>query len=137
MNTSVRSQAILEIDEEVDDLRLDRHVERRDGFVGEDDSGLDGQCSRQADALALAAGELVRVAVGGFGRKSDEAEQLVHPRGDVVAADRAAARPAGVHQRLGDQPAHAESRIEARVRVLEDELDAPPVLHELGARAGR
>ena len=109
-------EAILEVDEQVDDLRLDRHVERRDRLVGEDDVRLDGQRPGQTDALALAAGELVRVAVGGVGGKSDEAEQLVHPGGDVVAVDRAAARPAGVHQRLGDQPAHAESRVEAGVR---------------------
>ena len=124
-------EAILEVDEEVDDLRLDRHVERRDRLVGEDDGRLDGQRPGQADALALAAGELVRIAVGGVGGKPDEAEQLVYPSGDVVAVGRAAARPAGVDERLGDQPAHAESRIETGVRVLEDELDASPVVHQI------
>ena len=65
-------ESILEVDEQVDDLRLDRHVQRRDRLVGEDHVGLDGQRPGEADALALATGELVGVAVGRVRRESDE-----------------------------------------------------------------
>ena len=52
----------LEIFEEVDDLGLDRDVERGDGLVGDDQFGRDGEGPGDPDALALAAGELVGVA---------------------------------------------------------------------------
>ena len=48
--------------EQVDDLGLDRHVERADRLVGDDQVGLQRERTRDADALALAARELVRVA---------------------------------------------------------------------------
>ena len=45
--------------EQVDHLRLDRHVERGDRLVGHEQLGVQGQGPGDADALALAAGELV------------------------------------------------------------------------------
>ena len=53
----------LQVLHQVDDLGPDRHVEGRDRLVGDDEVGLDRQGAGDADALALAAGELVRVAV--------------------------------------------------------------------------
>ncbi len=40
-------------DQQVDDLRLDRDVERRDRLVADDDIGLHRQCAGNGDALAL------------------------------------------------------------------------------------
>src|SRR6516225_6093748 len=54
----------LQIHEEVEDLRANRHVEGRNGFVGDDQVGIGGEGPRDRDALALAAGELMRVAFG-------------------------------------------------------------------------
>ena len=56
-------EPLLQILEKVDDLGLDRHVERGDRFVADDELGLEGEGAGDADALALAAGELVRVSV--------------------------------------------------------------------------
>jgi hypothetical protein len=47
----------------LDDLRLDRHVERRRRLVGDDELRLRGERERDDDALAHAARELVRVVV--------------------------------------------------------------------------
>ena len=58
-----QAEAVLQILEQVDDLRLDRHVERRDRLVADDELRLAGERPGDADALALAAGELVRIAV--------------------------------------------------------------------------
>jgi hypothetical protein len=55
-------QALAQRLEQVDDLRLDRDVERRDRLVADDEVGLDRERAGDADALALAAAELVRVA---------------------------------------------------------------------------
>ena len=48
--------------EQVDDLRLDRHVERGDRLVADEQVGLHGERAGDGDALALAARELVRIA---------------------------------------------------------------------------
>ena len=71
-----QSELLLQILEQVDDLRLNRDVERRDRLVADDEFRIDRQRARDADALPLAAGELVRVAVGVVGLQSDELEQL-------------------------------------------------------------
>ena len=49
--------------EQVDDLGLDRHVEGADRLVGDDEVRVQGERPGDADPLALAARELVRVAV--------------------------------------------------------------------------
>ena len=52
----------LQVQHQVDDLRLDRDVERGDRLVGDDQLRPDGERAGDADALALAAGEFVREA---------------------------------------------------------------------------
>ena len=64
--------------QQVEDLRLDRDVERRDRLVGDDQLRLQRQRARDADALALAARELVRVAVVVLGVQADGVHQLLH-----------------------------------------------------------
>ena len=56
-------QLLPQLLEQVDDLGLDRDVERRDRLVADDEVRRRGERPGDADALALAAGELVRVAV--------------------------------------------------------------------------
>ena len=63
--------------QQVDDLRLDRHVERRDRLVGHDQLRVERERAGDADALPLAAGELVRVAVVVLGVEADDLEQLL------------------------------------------------------------
>src|SRR3954471_2454921 len=50
-------ELLLQVLEQVEDLRLDRDVERRDGLVAHDQLRIQGECARDADALALPAGE--------------------------------------------------------------------------------
>ena len=52
----------LELLQQVQDLGLDRHVQGRHGLVTDDEVGLEDQRPGDADALALAAGEFVRIA---------------------------------------------------------------------------
>ena len=58
-----QAELLLQVFEQVDDLGLDRDVERRDRLVGDDEIGVGRERAGDADALPLAAGELVRVAV--------------------------------------------------------------------------
>ena len=55
-------QPLLQIHQQVDDLRLDRDVQRRDRLVGDDERRVERQRAREADALTLSAAELVRIA---------------------------------------------------------------------------
>ena len=56
-------EALLEGAEQVDDLSLNRNVEGGDGLVADDEGRVYGKGSGNADPLALAAAELVGVAV--------------------------------------------------------------------------
>ena len=70
------AQAPLQVLQQVDHLRLDRDVERRHRLVADDQLRLHRQRARDADALALAAGELVRVALRVLGREADQTQQF-------------------------------------------------------------
>ena len=96
MNTYVRLNSLLKIFEQVDDLRLDRDVERRHRLVADDQLGLQGERARDR---RCAGADRPRTRAGSGCRCSGEADarqQLLHrgarrsSRGDAV--DRAAAR---------------------------------------------
>ena len=62
MNSSDEAHLRAQLAQQVDDRRLHRHVERRRDLVAHHQVGLGRQRPRDRHALALAAGELVRVA---------------------------------------------------------------------------
>ena len=64
MKRYVRPSWSWRLHHQVQHLRLDRHVERRDGLVGDDELRLDGERAGDPDPLPLPAAELVRLAVG-------------------------------------------------------------------------
>ena len=72
-----QAELALQVAQQVQDLRLDRHVERGDRLVGDDHLRLQGERAGDADALPLAAGELVRVAVVVLGVQADGVHQLL------------------------------------------------------------
>ena len=65
--------------QQVDDLRLDRDVERRHRLVADDEIGIERQRPGDADALTLAAAHLVRVAVRHFRVEAADREQFSDP----------------------------------------------------------
>src|SRR5215510_3729680 len=73
------AELALQLVEQIDDLRLDRDVERRDRLVAHDQVGLRRERAGNADALALAAGKFVRPSTGGVARQP----YLVEQRGDA------------------------------------------------------
>ena len=84
-----QSVAGLEVLHQVEDLGLDGDVEGRDGLVGHDQLGIEGEGPGQADALALAAGELVGVAVD----RGAAQPHLVEQRADLLLLVGAGRRP--------------------------------------------
>ena len=76
MNRNESPRRLAQPFQEAQDLRLHRDVERRDRLVGDEQLGVEHQRARDADALALAAGEFVRIAVECIARQADLGEQL-------------------------------------------------------------
>ena len=74
------AELVLQVLQQVDDLRLDRHVERRHRLVADHDLGTQGDGAGDADALSLAAGELVGVAVVVLGVEPDALHRLLDGR---------------------------------------------------------
>ena len=67
----------LEIRKQVDDLSLNRDVERRHRLVEHDEVRVEGERAGKADSLSLSSRELVREAVSVLRAQSDDAQQLV------------------------------------------------------------
>ena len=120
--------------EQVDHLRLHRDVERRDRLVADDQLRPQRERARDAEALALAAGELVRVLDHLVRRAGPPCRTAPRrARGPSAAASRLV-----VAERLGDDVGRAHARIERRVRVLEDHLQlAPERAHRRAAERDR
>ncbi len=72
----------LEVLQQIDDLRLHGNVQGADRLVANDQFGFDRQGAGDADALALAAAEFVRIARGVGGLQADGLEE----RGDFLPA---------------------------------------------------
>ena len=79
MNSIVNPSCALEFAEQIQHLRLDRHVHGRNRFVGDDELGLHGEGAGNADALALAAAEVARVALHRVRGQSHHVQQLGDP----------------------------------------------------------
>ena len=62
------AELVAQVEEQVQQLGLDRDVERADGLVGDDHLRVDGEGAGDRDALALAAGELARACARRCGR---------------------------------------------------------------------
>ena len=73
-----QAELALQLAQQVEDLGLDRDVEGGDRLVGDDQLRLQRERAGDADPLALAAGELVRVAVVVLGVQADAVHQLLH-----------------------------------------------------------
>ena len=73
-------ETLLQVAEEVHDLRLGRHVERAHRFVEDEELGLEGERAGDGDALELTTGELAREPVEVLRGEADEMHQLLGPR---------------------------------------------------------
>ena len=92
-------------------------------------SGSTAERAGDADALPLAAGELVRVAVREVRVETDDLQELLHPLGLRLAL-----REVMDLERLADDVADGHARVQRRVRVLEDHLHpAAHLAHLLAA----
>ena len=127
MSTNAIPYSFLQVLKQVDHLRLNRHVERADGLVRDDEFGVERQGAGDADALALSAREFMRIAPYMLGPQAHPVEK----RGDLLFFF-LSFRDAVDGQRLADDAAHRHARVQGRIRILEDDLHlAPESAHRL------
>ena len=112
----------LEAGQEVQDVGLDRDIERRNDFIAQQQLGIDRQGPSDIDPLPLASRELVGSSVRHRRRQPDGPERGVDRFGQVSSFT-----PAQDPYRLLDALAYGHPGIERIVRVLEDHLHPTPM----------
>src|SRR5581483_4613048 len=115
-----KAEPLLQVAQQIEDLRADRDIERGDRFVADDQLRLDRKRARNRDALALAAGKFVGVAAGKARLQPDQPQQFLDP----------CAAPIGRHQimqrqRLAEDLSDRHARVEGSIGILEDDLRLP------------
>src|SRR5207253_9347209 len=125
-------QLLLQVHQQIDDLRLNRHVQRRHRLVEDDERGTECERASQADSLTLTSAELMRIALEVRRVEADEMKEL----GDPLAPPPAVAQAVD-DERLLDDLSRAHARIERRVRILKDDLHVAPRLTQAPAGKGQ
>ena len=85
MKRYVSPSSLLQVLQQIDDLRLHGDVERGDRLVEHEELRIRRQRARDADALPLPAGEFVRIALAVVGTESDFLQQLRDARVALAA----------------------------------------------------
>jgi hypothetical protein len=114
------ADVLLEAEELVLEAAADDRVHGPEGLVHEHDRRVHGQGPGHPDPLALAARELVGVAVADLGGQADHLQQLAHPGpGPLIV-------PAGQLGHGGD--VLADGAVREQADLLDDVADAAPQL---------
>jgi hypothetical protein len=115
-----QSEFILEIVQEIQDLRLDGYVQGRSRLVAHDHPRLKGESAGDSYSLALATAEFVRISIGRLLPQTASLQKLLDPGSKFLAFS----KPVD-EQRFPDQSANPHSGIERTSRILEDDLHLP------------
>ena len=107
--------------EELEDLSLDHHVERRHGLIRDDEARVAGERHRDHHPLAHSSGELVWIVIDPLARDAAQLEELTGP-----FHGRRFRRPFVQDDRLGDLSPNPPDRIEGVHRPLKDDRDLLP-----------
>src|SRR2546426_700246 len=124
---------VLQVLQQIQDLRLDRDIEGRYRLVADEHVRLHGEAAGNRDPLSLAAGEFVRILEKRNLGEPHLLEQFVDPVAALVFARPDAVHLQGLHEKLADR----ETRIERSIGILEDDLDPALVRHHLFLRNGQ
>src|SRR5712692_3678186 len=125
-------QLLLQVLQQVDNLRLDRDVERRDGLIEHQEARIYRERPRDADSLPLPAGKLVRKTIYRIGAHPDHGQQL----DDSIFFLPAAGKLMNLDSFTDDRP-HPHPWIQRRVRILKHQLHLAAQCAKLGAAERR
>ena len=130
MKIEATPEVLLQVHEQIEDLRLNAHVERAHRLVGDDEFRFAGKRRGDTDALALPARK-----VGG--QAVDQRRVEAHARKKIEHALVAVGRCADTEaiERFAHAAADRPARIEAAIGVLEHRLHAAAELRERACRS--
>ena len=114
------TERVLEVNEEIEYLGLNRDVQSTHGFVCNDEFGLDCKCPGQPYPLSLPAGKFVWIPPVAVGFEPHEFEQF-----EYAVAPGAFGHQLMHGERFTYHRPDSHSRVERTVRVLEDYLYMP------------
>ena len=118
----------LQVAQQVDNLRLNRHIQRRHRLVTNDKLGISSQTACNADSLALTAGKLVRIAVEEVGSQT----AFFHdPHDRVLQSGAVFGIKAVRNQTFTDDLTNRHTGVQRRIRILEDKLQVTAQLAHL------
>ncbi len=120
----------LQIAQQIEHLRLNRDIQRRDRLVGDDESRVERERAGDADALSLAAAKLVWIAVQDIRIHADDLEQVAHTVVHLFGC-----AELEVLQRLRDDAPDRVTRVQRAKGVLEDHLHIGATLRGAGRAA--
>ncbi len=125
-----RAVRLLQVDEEIQDRGLNRHVERRRRLVAHDKPWISRERTRDRNSLLLAAGQ-----AGGTRREC--ALRKTHRLDEIHGAllGRSAPDVRELSERALEHAPHGVAAVERRVGVLEDDLKRRDVPRRAAARA--
>src|SRR5882724_2159104 len=116
---------LLQLLQEIDDLRLNRNIQRGDWLVADNKFRVHGQGARDTDALALPAAKLVGVTVVMILAEAHRMEQFI----DAVALSSTLGKFVNF-QTFADDIADAHPRIQRGIGILKNDLHLPPRIAE-------
>ena len=114
------AEILLEIDEQVENLGLNREIQSGHRLVAHDEGGVGGQGPGDADSLALSPGELVGIAVGRRRGQAHPVQQIPHQ--GVQSAPGVGAELPGA---LADNILHHHVGVQAGPGILKNHLNLP------------
>ena len=127
-----QAQLFAQLYQQVKDLRLGRHIQRRHRLVADHQPGLEDQRPGNADTLALATGELVGQTRQTAARKTDG---IQHCQACLLALSRVVLSVQALY--AVEKGLHAVARVERGVGVLKDHLHlTPPAQQRFALEAG-
>src|ERR1017187_9728215 len=125
------AEVALQLGKQVEHVAADRHVERRNDLVADDQLRPKRERARNDHALLLTAGKLVWVSLSELLRQAD----AIH--GFARALQPLCPAPGTCQfERLQHGREYGHARVERRIRVLKDNLVIPAVALELFPRQG-
>ena len=124
---------ILQFIKHVDHLRLNGNVQGRDRLVADDELRVQGEGTGDADALALAAGELVGIAGGMLAVEAHAVHQLQDP---LLALGLVPVHLMDV-QRFADDIGDGHAGVQRGIGILEDHGGLPAEFTDIRFRADR
>src|SRR5216684_3342932 len=114
------AKLVLQVAHQIEDLCLHRNIERGGRLVADDEFGFGRQDAGDCDPLPLPAGKFMRIFPAVIGVQADQVQELADPRLNIALA----LQQIESADRFGDDGIDPKTRVEARIGILENHLNA-------------